>query len=114
MRRIMVLACLTTGTALALAQEPIPPAAAGLDDVLKGWEPSMVKVSAMEVYLNRTRLDNTFGSTEIFEGKAKFVRSTLPGQPSRARLDLTMKGKPEIFERYIFTGTFLYEFRPST
>ena len=33
MRRIIALVCLTSGTALVLAQEPAPPAG-GLDDVL--------------------------------------------------------------------------------
>src|SRR5437764_675809 len=102
MRFVMILPGFVLAGAVALGQPPATPAP--LDEVLLGWEKSMGSVKAMEVDLSRTRLDKTFGSTEIYEGKAKFVRSTLPGQPSRASLDLKMKARPEIFERYIFTG----------
>jgi TIGR03009 family protein len=114
MRSILALLC-TTG-AMALAQPPAVPPAAGdsIDDVLNGWEKTMGVVKAMSVDIVRTRLDKTFDSTEVFEGWAKFLRSSLAGQPSRASLELKKKGKPEVFERFIYTGTFLYEFRPAT
>lgn len=125
MRTLTTLALMLATTALVLGQggTPVPkvdPKAAPetvdpkLEEILQGWEKTMGAVKGMVADLVRTRLDKTFGATEIFEGKAKFVRSSTETLPSRAMLDIKMKGKPEVFEKYVFTGTFLYEFRPSS
>lgn len=119
MRPLWTLACLFGLAAFALGQgtptpPATPPADPALDAILNGWEKSMGAVKSMVADCTRTRLDKTFGSSEVYEGQAKFVRSAVAGQPSRASLEMHMKGKPGIFEKYIFTGTFLYEYRPSS
>lgn len=116
MRSLLVLVAFVALAALVRAQGTPPPPPAidpKLAAVLKGWEGGMGAVKSMAVDLVRTRLDKTFGGTEVYEGKALFLRSDSATLPSRASLDLKLKGKPEVFERYIFTGTYLYEFRPS-
>src|SRR5207302_1388625 len=40
-----------------------------------------------------------------FEGTAKYMK------PNLASLDLRLRGRPNVIERYICTGTYLFEFR---
>ena len=54
-----------------------------------------------------TEVDKTFQATKVYEGTAQFLK------PNMAILDLRDKRKPELFEEYICTGTFLYEFAPT-
>lgn len=126
MRPMLMLVCLTAGGlavsgGLALGQGvpaakvPVePPADPRLDAILKDWETTMGGVKSMVADLQRTRLDKAFGSTEVYEGQARFLRAPNPALPSQASLELRMKGNPAIFEKYVFSGTFLYEFRPSS
>jgi TIGR03009 family protein len=108
---------LVLGTAVVLAQQGgTPPSVPDprLDAILAGWEKSMTELTSFQARCIRTTLDKTFGATEVFEGEALFLKSSGPKQPSRAALDLKNKKKPEIFEKYICSGTFLYEFQPAT
>lgn len=121
MRSLLTVTCLLASAALVLGQgsvltpPPMTPAVdPALEGVLQSWEKTMGAVKSMVADCTRTRLDKTLGGSEVFEGKAKFVRSTVAGHPSRASLEMRMKTKPEIFEKYVFTGTFLYEFRPGS
>lgn len=95
------------------AQQPAAPPAAGidprnpLDAHLLRWEQEMKKVETLAAQCTRTRIDKTFGSTDIYEGTARFLK------PNMAMLEMQKKGKPEVFEKYICTGTFLYEYVPA-
>jgi TIGR03009 family protein len=83
-----------------------PAAKVGLDDILAQWERSMKGVTGLSASLTRTTLQKTFQATEVFEGTAKYMK------PNLALLFMSKKNKPEIFEKYVCSGNFLYEFVP--
>jgi TIGR03009 family protein len=121
MRALSVLPVLLMTSAWVLAQQaPPPPPAAGatqLDAVLAGWEQTMSSVRSLQADCQRTELNKTFQSTEIFKGTAKYLKAAGAGQGSRASLEL-YKQTPQgpsatIYEKYICTGTYLYEFVPA-
>lgn len=99
---------------LAQQPQPVPPNQAQmLDFVLNSWEKSMTKLEHFSATCSRTSTDKTFGGQEVFEGSAKFVKTGL-GQPSRALLYMQKKGDPTKYEKFLYTGTFLYEYVPAT
>jgi TIGR03009 family protein len=55
----------------------------------------------------QTRLDKQFRSTDIFEGQALYLR------PNLASLFMKKKNKPEVYEKFICTGQFLYRYVPA-
>lgn len=113
----LALGSLTLGSLLAQTPPPQPQAdknAAAVDAVLQGWEAAMSGMSSMTAQCTRTTLDKSFGSTDVFEGTVKFLKAGVPGQQSRASLEMYKKGRPEVFEKYICTGNFLYEYAPAT
>lgn len=93
------------------------PNAAILDDVLGKWEKAMVGIQSLYCEINRTNTDRVFQSKEKYSGRAMYVRSNLPNQASRASLELYKEGdkgpRPDVFEKYIISGTFLYEYSPA-
>ncbi len=106
-------AALLAGTTL-LAQNPAPrPTAADaernarqIDAIMANWERAMNGIQALSAQLTRTTLEKTFQTTEVFEGTAKYMR------PNMALLFMTKRGKPDVFEKYLCSGNFLYEFSP--
>jgi TIGR03009 family protein len=74
-------------------------------------------VRSLQAECQRTALDKTFQSTEIFKGTAKYLKAVGAGQGSRASLELykqTAQGpSATIYEKYICTGTYLYEYAPA-
>lgn len=106
---------LLTGT-LLLAQQGTPPAQdpnAQLDSVLDAWEKSLTSLRSMYAVCQRTTLDKVFQTKEVFKGSAKYMKAP-PGQGSRASLELVKVTNPQIFEKYLCTGTFLYEYAPAS
>jgi TIGR03009 family protein len=106
-----------TGAALGQGQNPpVPPAQAQsdprLDALLAHWEKAMTGVQSLHAKCVRTKLNKTFDTTEVFEGSAKYLRAA-PGQTSRASLELFKRGRPEIFEKYLCSGNFLYQWSPA-
>jgi TIGR03009 family protein len=98
--------------ALACAQQAqpgVPPAAnpGRLDSLLNSWEQKMQSVQSLSAECKRTTVDKAFKSTDIFEGKALYLA------PDRAALHMIKQGKPDVYERFLCTGTFLYEFVPA-
>src|ERR1700757_1487264 len=77
-----------------------------LDPLLLQWERKMQSVETLSAEVVREQEDKGFRSRVIFEGKAKYVK------PNLARLDLHRRDKPSIIEKYICTGTYLYEYNP--
>lgn len=100
----------------AAQQQPtkpgLPPEDPRLDIVLGNWEKAMLNVQSLSAKVNRTKLDKTFQTTEVFEGTANYLRGA-PGQTSRASLELFKKGQPQHFEKYLCTGNFLYQWSPA-
>jgi TIGR03009 family protein len=109
----------------ALAQQGVQPSAQGgqppavqaanldpahnrLDALLLQWEQKMQAVKSLAAQCTLTKEDKTFKSTDVFEGTAQYLK------PNLASLYLIKKNKPDVFERYICTGTYLYEFVPQS
>jgi TIGR03009 family protein len=93
--------------------QPQPQPEQMLDGTLLNWEKAMTKLDRFEVTVRRTTADKTFGSIETYEGSAKFLKSA-QGQPSRAILEIVNKKDPSKYEKFLYTGTFLYEWVPAT
>src|SRR5262249_15433744 len=57
----------------------------------------------------RTSLDKTavMNQQEMFEGTAKYMK------PNLAMLEMRLHGRPDVFEKFICTGTYLYEYAPT-
>jgi TIGR03009 family protein len=113
MRRFgLTLVCLALATGAASAQPPAAqPVGAGqeaLNALLLNWERTMAGVQTIQARVTRITLDKTFQETEVFEGMAKYMK------PNLAILEMRKKGKEQVYEKYICTGTFLFEYRPQT
>src|SRR5262249_7899207 len=78
------------------------------------WEKAMTGLQTFVAEVNRTKLDKTFGTAELYSGTAKFVKGAA-GQTPRASLYLErVKPSPskDAFEQFICSGNFLYAFAP--
>lgn len=119
----LTLVVLSAWASLVLAQQPqqppqqppppppLNPAASKLDEVLVKWELSMNGLTSLVATCVRTKDDKTFQTKEVFEGVIKYLR-TKGG--SMASLELRKQNRPEVFEKYIISGAFLYEYSPQT
>jgi TIGR03009 family protein len=93
--------------------QPQPPAATldprnRLDALLMQWEQKMKGLETLAAACTRTTKDKTYQTQEVFEGIAKYMK------PNLALLDMKKQNKPDVYEKYICTGTFLYEFVPQS
>lgn len=112
----LAVAGLLLGTTVQAQQPPQaaqnPPAAQPnadqLDMLLQRWEQEMKRIETLSAELNRTTVDKVYQGTEIFNGTAKYMK------PNLAVLEMKKKDKPEVYEKYICSGTFLYEWVPSS
>ena len=108
---LTVAGALLAGTPASAQQAPAaggpPPAASRLDVLLAQWERAMTGIQSIEAQCTRTSIDKTFNVVEVYEGVARYMK------PNLAMLHMVKKGKPEIFEKYVCTGTFLYEYAPA-
>ncbi len=98
----------TTPTARPVAP-PAPPNASGvkLDSLLNSWEKATGPVQTISAQVTRTSVNKTFQVAEVYEGTAKYMK------PNLALLHMKKKGKEHIYEKYVCSGTFLYEYVPS-
>ena len=90
---------------------PPPPAPAAdpkLDQLLNRWEKEMSSITSLQADLTRTTVDKVWGGNDVFVGKAKYVK------PNFALLDVQKKGAPNDYEKFLCTGTFLYQFLPAS
>jgi len=120
----MVLAVLLATGVAAVAQttpaakSPPAPAVAStdakLDGYLKRWETEMRKVQTLSALLSRIDKDKVFSTTRKFNGWAQYMKSgSGPTAMNLAVLELKAEGKPEVAEKIICTGTYLYQFVPA-
>ena len=93
--------------AAAPAVTTLDPAHNQLDALLMHWEEKMTQVQTIIAHCTRTSVDKTFQVAEVYEGTAKYMK------PNLAMLEMQKKGKPQVFEKYVCTGTYLYEFVPT-
>lgn len=85
---------------------PLDPANNRLDALLLRWEHEMTAVQSLDVHLTRITNDKTFGTREAFEGFARYKR------PNQALLLLRNKNNPQVYEEFLCTGTYFYQFLP--
>jgi TIGR03009 family protein len=78
-----------------------------LDALLGNWEKAVMPVQSISATVVRTSVNKTFQVAEVYEGTAKYMK------PNLAMLHMTKKGKEQVYEKYICTGTYLYEYVPS-
>ncbi len=90
------------------AAQPAQPNAARLDALLLKWEQEMKNVQVLAAELARTTVDKTYGKAETFTGSAKYMK------PNLAALEMVKKDNPQVYEKYLCTGTYLYEYVPAT
>lgn len=89
----------------APAAQPNP---ARLDALLQKWEQEMKNVQVLSAEMTRTTLDKTYGKAVSLSGTAKYMK------PNLAALDMQKKDDPLVFEKYLCTGQFLYEYAAAT
>jgi TIGR03009 family protein len=79
-----------------------------LDNYLMQWEAKMKQVERLAAKIVNRRIDQTFKTEVVFEGVAKYMR------PNLALMDLRQKDRPNVMERFVCTGTYLYEYKQAT
>src|SRR5262245_982227 len=115
MRALFFLAALLAGTANVSAQTvPSPATAATLDAHLDRWEKAMAGVTTLSTVLNRVDTDKVFKTATEYNGWAAYMKSgTGLTSLNKAILELKPKGKTEVSEKVICTGTYIYQYIPT-
>jgi TIGR03009 family protein len=91
------------------AQNPNGAAAPSrLDELLARWEKEMQSVTTLTAEITRTMKDKVWQSDEVFVGKAKYMK------PNLAIMELQKKNNGGVFEKYLCTGSYLYQWVPSS
>jgi TIGR03009 family protein len=100
-------------SALAFCQAPADDPR--LTNYLKRWEQEMSRIQTLAAQLNRTEKDTTFNTTQKFVGYAQYMKSgTGPTAVNLATLEMRPENKrDEIYEKFVITPAFLYQFQPS-
>jgi TIGR03009 family protein len=92
-----------------------PPAASGkLDEYLRRWEREMHKVQTLNAVIGRVNKDKVFGLTRKYTGFAQYMKSgSGPTAMNLAVLELKEEGKADFAEKFVCTGTYIYQFLPA-
>lgn len=99
---------------LALFAAVLPASAQeNLDTVLRGWEKAMTDLRSFVAKVERTTLDKPLNARDDYKGFAMFMAPASKGDACKARLELAKVGKPEVFDKYLYTGKLLYEYAPA-
>jgi TIGR03009 family protein len=84
-----------------------------LDAHLLRWEQEMSRVQTLVAVLNRREKDKTFETEQKFSGFAQYMKAGAAGNAlNLAMLEMRVEGKNEVAEKFICTGTYLYQFLP--
>ncbi len=83
------------------------PAHNRLDSYLVQWEEKMKSVTSLAADIVQEKDDQVFRTRDVYVGKAKYLK------PNLAMLYLQKKSRPDVFQKYICTGSFLYEYNQS-
>jgi TIGR03009 family protein len=96
------------------AQPAAPPAAPSprLNELLQHWEREAVQTTSLYARLRQSRKNPVFPNAppETKEGWAKFMK--FPDGGVGAHLYLVNPQNPNDYDRIVFTGTYIYQFRP--
>ena len=122
MRRVALIlsALLLTCVSAPGQTPPAPPVATPspadqkLDQYLQRWEQEMQKIQTLYAQLIRIEKDTTFNTTQKYVGAARYMKSgTGPSTLNLATLEMSRENQREIAEKFVCTGTFLYQFSPA-
>jgi TIGR03009 family protein len=118
MRQVaLIVSALLLTCVRASAQAPAaPPSPADqqLDRYLQRWELEMQKIQTLAAQLNRIEKDTTFNTTQKFVGYAQYMKAgNGPTAVNLASLEMRQEKSSEIAEKFLCTGTFLYQFSPA-
>lgn len=108
-----VFACSVIGLFAVVVTASAQPAPENLDSVLRGWEKAMTDLKSFVAVVERTSLDKALGAKDDHKGYAMFMKAANKDDSSRARLELAKLKNPAVFEKFICTGTFLWEYAPA-
>lgn len=90
-----------------------PAAGATLDEHLAKWEAAMKSVDTLGAKLTRIDKDPTFDSVQRLTGTAHYMKAgSGPSAQNLALLELTLEGQKEPKEKFVCTGTYIYQFLP--
>jgi TIGR03009 family protein len=107
----LLLATLSARAQQAQQQPPAP--AANLDEHLKKWEAAMKNVETLGAQLTRIDKDPTFDQVQKLVGEAYYMKAgTGATAQNLALLEMRPEGKKEFKEKFICTGTYIYQFLP--
>jgi len=118
-RVVLTLSALLLPWGLAFSQPQAPPAAPPggdqrLDAYLQKWEREMANVQTLAAQLNRVEKDPVFKSTQKYTGYAQYMKVRSGSRTDNlATLEMRPEGKPEIAEKIVITGAYLYQFQPA-
>lgn len=114
MRGIIValFVALVTSAVVSAQGAAQPPGKETLDMVLRGWEKSMTDLQSFACVVQRKTLDKALGARDEHKGYAMFMKAQKKDDGSRARLELTKVTNTKVFEKYVCTGSHLYEYAP--
>jgi TIGR03009 family protein len=111
---------LLTGLPARAQQAPATPPAAPpatdkvLDGYLQSWERAMKDVTDLAARLVRIDKDRTFETTTQLVGEAFYKKvGTGATALNLAILEMRPQGKKEFQEKFVCTGTYLYQFLPA-
>jgi TIGR03009 family protein len=80
--------------------------AKALEQCGAGWEQAMKGMKAFEAQIDRVEQDRANRSQEMFTGVVKFM------EPNYVLLELKKQDNPDVYEKWLSTGTFLYQWVP--
>jgi TIGR03009 family protein len=120
--KLLALAIALLGVSVALAQQP--PAAPTAPDQsklvphLEKWEKAMAGLDSLVIECKRTDKKVTFGTTDLFVGKAFFVKDkadifALIQMEKMDKADPTKKDKSGFYERLVCNPTAIYQYQPT-
>src|SRR5215470_7567251 len=79
-----------------------------LDALLVQWEQRMTGVDSIVCKCSREEKSKAAGFKKVYEGEARYLK------PNLVALRMIMPTNNAIWELYVCTGNFLYEYRPQT
>lgn len=91
----------------AIKAPPAGPDPSVLDSYLQRWEETMNKLSTLAVACTRTEIDAVYKTRNTYTGTIHFMK------PAYFFWHMAAKDKPTEYERFICTGTYIYQYIPS-
>lgn len=111
----LMLASLPASAQQAQQAPATPPAAdnKALDDHLVKWEAALKKVETLGAQLTRIDKDPVYEHVQKLTGAAYYMKAgNGPTAQNLALLEMKVEGQKEFKEKFICTGTYIYQFLP--